>query len=163
LYGVFLRRRHGAFLQIAPTTAPPPVPTVFFSANGPDWPANAPPAVFFLQMARIGPPPRPLSKAGLYRFLPSQQIAPVFCTLQFFSTNQLLCKITPIFAFFIYSQKSALFTRTAILRVFLAFFIFAPIFQKQEFFCARQKSGFILTKQKEGGFFILSRQNSTLN
>lgn len=89
LYGVFLRRRHGAFLQIAPITAPSPVP-----------------AVFFLQMPRIGPPPTPSdffansldwpatappviknSPTRLCRFLPGQQIAPVFCAMHFFSTN----------------------------------------------------------------------------
>lgn len=65
LYGVFLRRRHSAFLQIAPITAPPPVP-----------------AAFFLQIARISPPPRrPLSKTlqtAFAAFCPVSKLHPFF-------------------------------------------------------------------------------------
>lgn len=135
------------FLQIAPIG--PPTPSDFF-ANSLDWPATAPPAI-------KNYPTR------LCRFLPGQQIAPVFCALYFSGTNQPPCKIAPIFAFFICLQKSALFAYSNFKGVF-GFFIFAPIFQKQEFFCVCQKSDSILTTQKEGGdFFILSHQNSTLN
>ncbi len=95
LYGVFLHRRHGAFLQIAPITDPPPTPSDFF-ANSPDWPAAAPPAI-------KNYPTR------LCRFLPGQQIAPIFCAMHFFSTNQPSCKIAPIFTFFICLQKTAFF------------------------------------------------------
>lgn len=43
-------------------------------------------------------------------------------------------------------------------------FLFSrPFFKNRSFFCAYQKSDPILTTQKEGGFFILSHQNSTLN
>lgn len=147
---VFLHSRHSAFLQIAPISRPAASARCLFSANGPDWPATAPPAI-------------KNSPTRLCRFLPGQQIAPVFCALYFSGTNQPSCKIAPIFTFFICLQKTALFACAAILRVFLAFYFRARLFKKQHLFCVCQKSGSILTAQKEGGFFILSHQNSTLN
>ena len=69
---------------------------------------------------------------------------------------------THFYIFHLFAKNSAFCMRRNFKGVF-GFFIFTPIFQKQEFFCACQKSGSISTTQKEGGFFILSHQNSTLN
>ncbi len=102
------------FLQMAPIG--PPTPSDFF-ANSLDWPATAPPAI-------------KNSPTRLCRFLPGQQIAPVFCALYFSGTNQPPCKIAPIFTFFIYLQKTALFACAAILRAFLAFLFSRVPFQK---------------------------------
>lgn len=137
---MFLRRRHSAFLQIAPITAPPPVPAVFFSANGPDWPATAPPAI-------KNYPTR------LCRFLPGQQITPVFCALYFSGTNQPSCKVVPIFTFFICLQKTAHFACAAILRAFLAFFIFAPTFPKTTSLLRVPKIRLHFNHTKRGGIF----------
>lgn len=122
--------------------------------------------VIFLPIARIGPPTRrPLSKTlqpAFAAFCPGSRLHPFFAPYIFPAQISRLAK-SHQFLHFSFVCKNKHFLRTAILRVFLAFFIFAPIFQKQEFFCACQKSGSILTTQKEGGFFILSHQNSTLN
>lgn len=151
------------FCKLPQLAAQPPVPAVFFC----QWPGlTRRQHSAFLPMARIAPPPTPAIKNSptrLCRFLPGQQIAPVFCAMLFFSTNQPPCKIAPIFTFFIYLQKSVFFACAAILRAFLAFYFRARLFKKQHLFCVCQKSGSILTTQKEGGFFILSHQNSTLN
>ncbi len=85
---VFLHSRHSAFLQIAPISRRSASALGLFSANGPDWPTTAPPIIKNAQ-------------TRLCRFLPGQQIAPVFCALYFSGTNQAFCKIAPIFTFFI--------------------------------------------------------------
>lgn len=94
---------------------------------------------------KLSNPPLPLSarSANCTRFL----------RLIFFRHKLAVLQNCTHFYIFICLQKTALFACAAILRAFLAFFIFAPIFQKQEFFCVCQKSGSILTTQKEGGFF----------
>lgn len=92
LYGVFLRRRHSAFLQIAPITAPPPVP-----------------AVFFLQMARIGPPPlRPLSKTlqpAFAAFCPVSKLHPFFAPYIFPAQISRLAKSHPFLHFSFVCKK----------------------------------------------------------
>lgn len=122
LYGVFLRRRHSAFLQIAPITALPPVP-----------------AVFFLQMARISPPPsrsaryQKLSNPPLPLFARSANYTRFLRLIFFRHELAVLQNCTHFYIFYLFAKNSS-FLRAAILRAFLAFFIFAPIFQKQEFF-----------------------------
>lgn len=94
LYGVFLRRRHSAFLQIAPITAAPPVP-----------------AVFFLQMAPISPPPlRPLSKTiqpAFAAFCPVSKLHPFFAPYIFPAQIRCPAKSHPFshFSFICKSQR----------------------------------------------------------
>ena len=133
---MFLRRRHSAFLQIAPIGLP--TPSDFF-ANSLDWPATAPPAI-------------KNSPTRLCRFLPGQQIAPVFCAMHFFSTNQASCKIAPIFTFFICLQKTALFACAAILMAFLAFLFLHPFFKNRSFLRA-PKIRLHFNHTKRGGIF----------
>ena len=131
LYGVFLRRRHSAFLPIAPISRR--------SAR----------------YQKLSNPPFPLfaRSANYTRFL----------RLIFFPAQiRRLAKLHP-FSHFSFVCKNQHFFAYRNFKGVFGFFIFAPIFQKQEFFCACQKSGSILTTQKEGGFFISSHQNSTLN
>lgn len=124
------------------------------------------PAVFFLQMARIGPPTlRPLSKTiqpAFAAFCPVSRLHPFFAPCIFSAQISRLAKLHPFLHFSFVCKKQHFFAYRNFKGVF-GFFIFAPIFQKQEFFCACQKSASILTTQKEGEFFILSHQNNTLN
>lgn len=117
------------FLQMA-RIGPPPTPSDFF-ANSPDWPANAPPAI-------------KNSPTRLCRFLPGQQIAPVFCALYFSGTNQPPCKIAPIFTFFIYLQKNSAFCMCRNFKGVFGFFIFAPAFSKNStsFACVKNQTLF---------------------
>lgn len=115
--------------------------------------------------------PRLTRRSARYQKL-SNPLLPLFarsanCThflrLAVFQHKAITLQNRTYFCVFHLLAKISTFLHTAILRAFLAFFIFTPIFQKQEFFCVRQKSGSILITQKEGGFFILSHQNNTLN
>lgn len=139
LYGVFLRRRYSAFLQIAPISRRAASARCLFSANGPDWPANAPPAI-------KNYPTR------LCRFLPGQQIAPVFCAMYFFSTNQPSCKIAPIFTFFICLQKTALFCVPQFQGRFWLFY-FRTNFSKTGVFLRVPKISLHFNHTKRGGIF----------
>lgn len=113
--------------------------------------------VIFLPIAWIGPPPlRPLSKTiqpAFAAFCPVSKLHPFFCSMHFFSTNQPSCKIALIFTFFICLQKSALFCVPQFQGRFWLFYFRACLFKKQYLFCVRQKSGSILSTQKEGGIF----------
>lgn len=150
LCGVFLRRRHSAFLQIAPITALPPVP-----------------AAFFLQMPRISPPPlRPLSKTiqpAFAAFCPVSKLHPFFAPYIFPAQISRLAKLHPFSHFSFVCKKQHFFACRNFKGVFGFFYFRTCLFKKQHLFCACQKSSSILTTQKEGGFFILSHQNSTLN
>lgn len=86
-----------------------------------------------------------------------------FLRLIFFRHKLAVLQNCTHFRIFHLFAKISTFLRTAILRAFLAFLFSHAPFQKQHLFCVCQKSGSILTTQKEGGFFILSHQNSTLN
>lgn len=65
--------------------------------------------------------------------------------------------------FHLFAKISTFCMRRNFKGVFGFFYFRACLFKKQYLFCACQKLGSILTTQKEGGFFILSHQNSTLN
>lgn len=112
------------------------------------------PLSFFLQMPRIGPPTlRPLSKTiqpAFAAFCPVSKLHPFFAPYIFPAQISRLAKLHP-FLHFSFVCKKQHFLRTAILRAFLAFFIFAPIFQKQEFFCVRQKIRLYFNHTKRGG------------
>ena len=137
------------FLQMAPITAPPPVP-----------------AVFFLQMAWIGPSPRrPLSKTlqpAFAAFCPVSKLYPFFAPYIFPAQISRLAKLYPFSHFSFVCKNQHFFARRNFKGVF-GFFIFAPIFQKQEFFLRVPKIRFHFNHTKRGGIFILSQQNSTLN
>ena len=125
------------------------------------------PLSFFLQIARIGPPPtrRPLSKTlqpAFAAFCPVSKLHPFFAPYIFPAQISRLAKLHP-FSHFSFVCKNQHFFAYRNFKGVFGFFILVPIFQKQEFFCACQKSGSILTTQKEGDFFILSHQNSALN
>lgn len=109
----------------------------------------------FCKLPRLAtaPPAIKNSPTRLCRFLPAQQIAPVFCAMHFFSTNQPSCKIAPIFAFFICLQKISTFLRTAILRAFLAFLFSYPPFQKTAPLLRVSKIRLYFNHTKRGGIF----------
>lgn len=109
----------------------------------------------FLQIATITAPPPAIKNypTRLCRVLPGQQIAPVFCAMHFFSTNQPSCKIALIFTFFIYLQKSALFACVAILRAFLAFLFSRLPFQKTAPLLRVPKIRLYFNRTKRGGIF----------
>ena len=113
------------FLQMAPIG--PPTPSDFF-ANSLDWPATAPPIIKNAQ-------------TRLCRFLPGQQITPVFCALYFSGTNQPPCKIVPIFTFFICLQKNSASCMRRNFKGVFGFFIFVPAFPKNStsFVCAKNQ------------------------
>ena len=117
------------------------------------------PAVFFLQMPRIGPPPtpsdffanspdgppprRPLSKTlqtSFAAFCPVSKLHPFFAPCIFSAQISRLAKLHP-FLHFSFVCKNQHFLRTAILRAFLAFFIFAPAFSKNStsFACVKNQ------------------------
>ena len=149
LYGVFLRRRHSAFLQIAPITALPPVPAVFFLQI-------APISCRAARYQKLSNPPLPLfaRSANYTRFLRHAFFQHKSAVLQ---------NCTHFYIFHLFAKVSA-FCMCRNFKGVFGFFIFAPAFSKNStsFACAK-KSGSILTAQKEGGFFILIHQNSTLN
>ena len=76
--------------------------------------------------------------------------------------SAVLQNCTHFYIFHLFAKNST-FLRTAISRAFLAFLFLYPFFKNRSFFARAKKSGSILTAQKEGGFFILSHQNSALN
>lgn len=136
---MFLHSRHSAFLPIAPISRPAASARCLFSANGPDY-----------------PPLRPLSKTlqpAFAAFCPVSKLHPFFAPCIFFSTNQPSCKIAPIFTFFIYLQKSALFACAAILRAFLAFLFLRVPFQKTVPLLRVPKIRLYFNHTKRGGIF----------
>ena len=124
------------------------------------------PLSFFLQIARIGPPPlRPLSKTpkpAFAAFCPVNKLHPFFAPYIFPAQISRLAKLHPFLHFSFVCKNQYFFAYRNFKGVF-GFFYFCTHFSKTGVFFARQKSGSILTAQKEGGFFILSHQNSTLN
>lgn len=75
-----------------------------------------------------------------------------FLRLIFFRHKLAVLQSCTHFCIFHLFAKISTFLRTAILRAFLAFFIFAPIFQKQEFFRA-PKIRLYFNRTKRGGIF----------
>lgn len=126
LYGVFLRRRHSAFLQIAPITAPPPVTSAFF-----------------LQIARIGPPPRrPLSKTlqpAFAAFCPVSRLHPFFAPYIFPAQISRLAKLYPFLRFSFVCKNQYFFAYRNFKGVF-GFFYFCTHFSKTGVFFARAKN-----------------------
>lgn len=142
------------------------------------------PLSFFLQMARIGPPTlRPLSffangpdwarhRSARYQKLSNPPL-PLFarsadCTrflrLIFFRHKlAVLQNCTHFYIFHLFAKNSAFCMCRNFKGIFGFFYFRACLFKKQHLFCVCKKSGSILSTQKEGGFFILSHQNSTLN
>ena len=150
---MFLRRRHSAFLQIAPISRTASARCLFF-CKCPGLARQQRP-VIFLPIARIGPPPlRPLSKTiqpAFAAFCPVSKLHPFFVPCIFSAQISRLAKLHSFLHFSFVCKNQHFFVYRNFKGVF-GFFIFAPIFQKQEFFCARQKSDSILTTQKGGDF-----------
>lgn len=155
---MFLRRRHSAFLQIAPITAPPPVPAVFFSANGPDWPATAPPAVFFLQMARIAPISRraaryqKLSNPPLPLFARSANCTRFFAPCIFSAQISRLAKLCPFLHFSFVCKNQHFFACRNFKGIFWLFY-FCTHFSKTEVFLRVPKIRLHFNHTKRGGIF----------
>ena len=94
---------------------------------------------------KLSNPPLPLSarSANCTRFLRHA----------FFQHKSAVLQNYAHFCIFHLFAKISTFLRTAILRAFLAFFIFAPIFQKQEFFLRVPKIRLHFNHTKRGGIF----------
>lgn len=114
------------------------------------------PAVFFLQMARIGPPTlRPLSKTiqpAFAAFCPVSRLHPFFAPCIFSAQISRLAKLHPFLHFSFVCKKQHFFAYRNFKGVF-GFFIFAPIFQKQEFFLRVPKISLHFNHTKRGGIF----------
>lgn len=134
---VFLRRWHSAFLQIAPITAAPPVPAVFFLQIAP---ISRPAARY----QKLSNPPLPLfaRSANYTRFL----------RLIFFRHKLAVLQSCTNFCIFHLFAKISTFLRTAILRAFLAFLFSHPFFKNRSFF-ARVKNQAPFQPHKKRGIF----------
>lgn len=138
---MFLRRRHSAFLQIAPITAPPPVP-----------------AVFFLPMARIGPPP---SRSARYQKLSNPPL-PLFarsanytCFLRLIFFRHKLAVLQNCTHFYIFHlfAKNSVFCMCRNFKGVFGFFIFSPAFSKIAPLLRVSKIGLYFNHTKRGGIF----------
>ena len=115
------------------------------------------PLSFFLQIARIGPPPtrRPLSKTlqpAFAAFCPVSKLHPFFAPYIFPAQISRLAKLHP-FSHFSFVCKNQHFFAYRNFKGVFGFFILVPIFQKQEFFLRVPKIRLHFNHTKRGGFF----------
>ena len=109
----------------------------------------------FCKLPRL-PSPQPAIKNSptrLCRFLPGQQIAPVFLRYAFFQHKSAVLQNCTHFCIFHLFAKISTFLRTAILRAFLAFLFSRLPFQKTVSLLRVSKIRLYFNHTKRGGIF----------
>lgn len=109
----------------------------------------------FCKLPRL-PSPQPAIKNSptrLCRFLPGQQIAPVFLRHAFFQHKSAVLQNCTHFCIFHLFAKISTFLRTAILRAFLAFLFSRLPFQKTVSLLRVSKIRLYFNHTKRGGIF----------